>query len=78
VLGGAGDEAEKRELAQLLLEAIEQLPEQSAKLLASRSKDDITLEEAGERIGLSPTASRATASRAYKKLKGFLKKRMGS
>lgn len=74
----ASDEAEKRELAQLLLEAIEQLPEQSAKLLASRSKDDITLEEAGERLGLSPTASRATASRAYKKLKGFLKKRMGS
>lgn len=72
----ASDDAEKQELSELLLDALEQLPAQSAKLLSSRTKDDLTLEEAGERLGMSPAASRAAASRAYKKLKGFLKKRM--
>ena len=74
----ASDNAERQELSEMLLEALEQLPPQSAKLLTSRTQDDLTLEEAGERLGLSPAASRAAASRAYKKLKTYLNKRMGS
>jgi RNA polymerase sigma factor (sigma-70 family) len=70
------DEAYRHELAELLLEALEQVPAQSAELLSQRSRHDLTLEEAGQRVGLGPDAARAAASRAYKKLKAFLSKRM--
>jgi RNA polymerase sigma-70 factor (ECF subfamily) len=72
----ASDEAYRRELAALLLEALEQVPARSAELLRRRSADDLTLEEAGKSVGLGPEAARAAASRAYKQLKTYLSKRM--
>lgn len=72
----ASEEAYQHELAALLLEALEQVPVRSADLLRERSRLDLTLEEAGQRVGLGPDAARAAASRAYKKLKTFLSKRM--
>lgn len=67
-------QAEKAELAERLLDALEQLPPLSAELLRRREAEDLTFEEAGEKLGLSPAAARAAASRAYKKLRSLLKK----
>jgi RNA polymerase sigma-70 factor (ECF subfamily) len=69
------DLAQDHELAELLLQALETLPPQSAALLRAKSAQDLTLEEAGKQVGLGPSASRAAASRAYKKLKVFLLKK---
>lgn len=66
-------QAQAHELSERLLQALEQLPTVSAQLLKRRSTEDLTLEEAGERLGLSPAAARAAASRAYKKLRDLLK-----
>jgi RNA polymerase sigma factor (sigma-70 family) len=68
------DEVQRRETAAALLEALEQLPPVSAQLLKQRSAEGLTLEEAGQRLGLSPAAARAAASRAYKKLRDLLKR----
>jgi len=70
------DEAYRRELSALILEALQEIPDRSAELLLQRGANDLTLEEAGTRVGLSPDAARAAASRAYKKLKNYLSKRM--
>lgn len=67
-------QAADHELAERLMDALEQLPPVSAELLRSRSAEGLTLEEAGERLGLSPSAARAAASRAYKKLRTLLDK----
>ena len=67
------DQAQQHELSERLLQALEQLPPSSAALLKRRSDEDLTLEEAGKRVGLSPAAARAAASRAYKKLREILK-----
>jgi RNA polymerase sigma factor (sigma-70 family) len=72
----ASDEASRNEMAELLLQALGQLPAQSAELLKQRSQQDLTLEDAGRLVGLGPDAARAAASRAYKKMKNFLNKRM--
>jgi RNA polymerase sigma-70 factor (ECF subfamily) len=72
----ASVQAYQRELAEILMEALQQVPERSAELLLQRSRLDLTLEEAGQRVGLGPEAARAAASRAYKKLRAYLKQRM--
>ena len=69
------DLAQDHEAAELLLQALETLAPQSAALLRTKSKHDLTLEEAGRQVGLSPSAARAAASRAYKKMKVFLLKK---
>ena len=55
-----------------LLQALEQLPPSSGALLKRRSQDDVSLEQAGEELGMNPAAARAAASRAYKKLRELL------
>jgi RNA polymerase sigma-70 factor (ECF subfamily) len=70
------DLAQDHQMAELLLQALECLPPQAAALLKSRQQHGGSLEEAGREVGLSPTAARAAASRAYKKLKTFLNQRM--
>ena len=78
----SGDEAafeelaEDHEMSELLLQALETLPAQTAALLKNKGELGSTLEEAGKAVGLSPSAARAAASRAYKKMKIFLNKRM--
>lgn len=67
------DQAQRAELSERLLQALEQLPPVSAQLLKQRSAEGLTLEEAGQRLGLSPAAARAAASRSYKKLRELLK-----
>lgn len=67
------DEAQAHELSARLLDALDQLPSVSAQLLKRRSDGDLTLEEAGRSLGLSPSAARAAASRAYKRLREILK-----
>ena len=69
------DLAQDHQLAELLLQALETLPPQSAALLKAKGSQDLTLEEAGKLVGMSPSAARAAASRAYKKLKVFLMKK---
>jgi RNA polymerase sigma factor (sigma-70 family) len=68
----AEDVAATHELSERLLQALETLPPAAADLLKRRSQDDVSLEEAGEKAGLSPNAARAAASRAYKKLRQLL------
>jgi RNA polymerase sigma-70 factor (ECF subfamily) len=70
-------EAERAQLSELLLEALETLPSLSARLLKARAASDVTLEEAGRALGLGPEAARTAASRAYKRLKEFLNPRLG-
>ena len=70
------DEAEKKEVASLLLEALQEIPESTRKLLELRSKEGLTFEEAGKKVGMKPDAARAAASRAYKKLKALLEKKL--
>lgn len=72
----ASERAEQGELAGLLMDALENLGGRGAELLLRRGYDDLTLEDAGKQVGLGPEAARATASRAYKKLKIYLSKRM--
>jgi RNA polymerase sigma-70 factor (ECF subfamily) len=67
-------QAENAEVTEALLAALELLPPTSAALLRRRSSEDLTLEEAGSSLGLSPAAARAAAARAYKKLRLLLKK----
>jgi RNA polymerase sigma-70 factor (ECF subfamily) len=68
------EQAQKKEMADLLLQALAGLPEQSRKILDLRSSQGLTFEEAALRLGIKPDAARAAASRAYKKLKEMLKK----
>jgi RNA polymerase sigma-70 factor (ECF subfamily) len=68
------DAVQQQEVAERLLDALEQLPPVSAQLLKQRSAEGLTLEEAGQRLGLSHEAARAAASRAYKKLRDLLKR----
>lgn len=69
------DLAQDHEASELLLQALESLPPQAAALLKAKRDHDLTLEEAGKQVGLSPAAARAAASRAYKKLKTFMLKK---
>lgn len=68
------DAVQQQEVAERLLDALEQLPPVSAQLLKQRSAEGLTLEEVGQRLGLSHEAARAAASRAYKKLRDLLKR----
>jgi RNA polymerase sigma-70 factor (ECF subfamily) len=71
--GPAADEvAAQHELSERLLQALEQLPPAAGALLKRRSQDDLSLEQAGAAVGLSPAAARAAASRAYKRLRELL------
>jgi RNA polymerase sigma-70 factor (ECF subfamily) len=70
------DEAERHQMVSLLGEALDALPPLQAKLIRLRNAEDISFEEAGERLGISPAAARAAASRAYKKLTGWMQKRV--
>ena len=63
------------EMSSLLLEAVESLDDKSAELMKARGQGR-NLADAGNLLGLSPQAARAKASRAYKKLREALKKRM--
>ncbi len=69
--------AARAEISQLLLEALGRLPGRTAQMLIDRSRQDLTLEDAGGRVGLGPQAARAAASRAYKKLRQTLGLRLG-
>jgi RNA polymerase sigma factor (sigma-70 family) len=71
----ASEEAEKHEMASLLKEALEALPPLQQKLLQLRAEEK-DFKEAGEALGISSGAARAHASRAYKKLKEWMKSRM--
>jgi RNA polymerase sigma-70 factor, ECF subfamily len=71
------DRVQQQEVAERLLQALEQLPVVSAQLLKQRSAEGLTLEEAGQRLGLSPDAASAAASRAYKRLREILKDKEG-
>ena len=73
--GSPEDLAQDHEASELLLQALESLAPQSAALLKAKTHQDLTLEEAGKQVGLSPSAARAAASRAYKKLKIFMQKK---
>ena len=71
--GPAADEvAAQHELSERLLQALERLPPTAGALLKRRSQGDLSLEEAGESVGLGPAAARAAASRAYKRLREML------
>lgn len=68
-------EAEKKELSEMIVEALESLPAQQRELLKLRAEKDLDFEDAAAVLGLSATAARAAASRAYKKLRRWLLKR---
>jgi RNA polymerase sigma-70 factor (ECF subfamily) len=70
-------EVERRQLAELLAGALESLPPLQAKLLRLRSDKELSFEEAGKELGIKPAAARAAASRAYKKLKAWMRKNSG-
>jgi len=72
------EQAEKKEMALLLSEALDALPALQGRLLRLRNDEELSFEDAGKRLGLSPAAARAAASRAYKKLKLWMQKRAGS
>lgn len=69
--------AEREELAALLTEALEALPPLQAELLRMRRSGDLDFDEAGRRLGLSGDAARTAASRAYKKLREWMRQRTG-
>ncbi len=71
-----GEEAADREIASLLMEALRSLGGRPSELLELRGTQDLSLEEAGRRVGLGPEAARAAASRAYKKVRAYLEQRM--
>ena len=66
--------AEKNQLAELLAAAIAALPPKQAELIKLKTGQDLSFEEAGQALGIKATAARATASRAYKKLKVWLQR----
>jgi RNA polymerase sigma factor (sigma-70 family) len=70
------DDAERHQMVSLLAEALNALPPLQGKLIRLRNTEDISFEDAGERLGISPAAARAAASRAYKKLKSWMEKRV--
>ena len=69
------EEAEKKELSALLVEALESLPPMQESLLKLRASQDLDFEKAAKKLGISPDAARAAASRAYKKLRRWFLKR---
>ena len=73
---GALERAEQNELLSLLSEALDALPPLQGRLLRLRNDEELSFEEAGNRLGLSPDAARAAASRAYKKLKLWMQEKV--
>ena len=67
-------EAERRQLSELLAGALDALPPVQAQLLRLRADKDLSFEDAGKELGLKPAAARATASRAYKKLREWMQR----
>ena len=72
------EEAERSEMAGLLADALDALPPLQGKLLRLRKDEELSFEEAGKKLGMSPQAARAAASRAYKKLKTWMQQRVKS
>ena len=68
-------QAEKNQLLELLSEALNSLPAQQAKLLKLKMDRDLSFEEAGKELAIRPDAARASASRAYKKLRQWMQKK---
>lgn len=62
-------QAEHQQLLELLSEALDALPAEQARLLKLKTDKDLSFEEAGKELGIRPDAARASASRAYKKLR---------
>jgi RNA polymerase sigma-70 factor (ECF subfamily) len=69
------DAAERNEMVSLLSQALDALPPLQGQLIRMRNSEDISFEDAGKRLGMSPAAARAAASRAYKKLKLWMQQR---
>jgi RNA polymerase sigma-70 factor, ECF subfamily len=79
VAGAAGREpsppsrAEANELADRLRLAVGQLPRRQAEVFCLSCFEQMTSEEIGRRLGVSPTAARMLLSRARGRLQGLLK-----
>ena len=75
--GEAADKAaERNQLEELLLQAIEALPSSARALIQERLKEGSSFEAASKLVGLTPDAARTTASRAYKRLREYIEKRL--
>lgn len=72
----ADQAVEAVELEELLLQAVEALPPSARALIQARLNEGVSFEAAAKLQGLSPVAARAQASRAYKRLKSILEKRL--
>jgi RNA polymerase sigma-70 factor (ECF subfamily) len=68
-------QAESNQLLELLSEALAALPPQQAELLKLKTGKDLSFEEAGRELGIKPAAARASASRAYKKLRQWMRQK---
>lgn len=66
-------QASRREAAELLIGALQELPEQTRELFRLHGQDGLTFEQAGKRLGMSAASARGLASRSYRKLKEKLK-----
>ena len=69
------ESAEQHEMVSLLSQALDALPPLQGRLIRLRNDEELSFEEAGQRLGISPAAARAAASRAYKKLKSWMQQR---
>ncbi|MDH3592994.1 MAG: sigma-70 family RNA polymerase sigma factor [Planctomycetota bacterium] len=68
--------AEKRELATILADALEQLSPDHQEVLLLRTKESLSWNEVAQRMGRRPDAARQLWVRALKALKPLLKKRL--
>lgn len=69
-------QAENSQWIELLSEALAALPAQQAILLKLKTSRDLNFEEVGKELGIRPTAARATASRAYKNLRQWMRQKI--
>ena len=66
--------AEAHEMAENLLAALEELPDQTRMLIELRTWQGLSFDEAAAELNMSSQAARAAASRAYKKLNQWFQK----
>jgi RNA polymerase sigma-70 factor (ECF subfamily) len=71
-------QAEASELADRLRAAVGQLPRQQAQVFCLTCFEQITSEEVGQRLGISPTAARMLLSRARRRLHGLIEPLQGA